>query len=378
MSSKHVIALDIGATKVACAVAKHGEILGTGVVAYPARSASWPGDSQLIGRTIERALEATGVPGAEGRVTVALSHPELTHARVAASIELSDEPVPVRALDLARLRRHALSQALGIDREALLLEPLGFCGNGFEGVRDPRTFPTTRLHGTFAVVSLPLALRQLLMQATESAGLDLDRLVYSGQALAVACDDPEATGRGMGESDRLLLVDIGGCSTECVLLEGGYLRRSLTVPWGGMKAAEAIALRCRTTLDQALTLSLQGSFGSKPEVAQVWQEQRQALAEGMQQVLEGEPLPSRALVTGRGALVDGMVEWVQETTGMTAVLGRSPRSKSFSDIGQQLALGAVLGLLEMTEHPVPRALPRPSSLVDRLLVGTKTLLTEYF
>ena len=41
MRDTQMIALDIGATKVACAVAKHGEILGTGVVAYPARSASW-------------------------------------------------------------------------------------------------------------------------------------------------------------------------------------------------------------------------------------------------------------------------------------------------------------------------------------------------
>ncbi len=375
MPHQSVIALDLGATKVACVVANDGALLGAGVAAYPAPRASWPDDAQVIGQAVERALEAAGSAGGRGRVVVAVSHPELSHARVTASIDLSsDEPVPVRAHDVSRLRQHALSQALGIDREALLLEPLSYRGSGFDQVRDPRTLLTTRLSGTFALVSVPLALRQRITQGVEAAGLDVDRLVYGAQALAVSCAAPDT-------AERLLLVDIGGCSTECVLLECGHLLRSLTVPWGGMHAVEAIASRCRTTRDQALALSLQGGSSPKAAVASVWQAQMFALAAGLRQVLFGEPLPSRALVTGRGALVDGMVEWVQEATGIPATLARSSRSTHLNDIGQQLALSTAFGIVDLVAHQAP-AVPsisrRSAGLVHRLLARTQFVLTEYF
>lgn len=376
MSSQRVIALDIGATKVACVIA-HGlrEVLGSSVVAYPSVSASWPGDAPVIGRTIEQAVDAAGGAGGKSRVIVAISHPHITHAQVTASVDLSAEPVPVQSRDVARLRQQALGQALGMDQEALWLEPLGYQGNGFEQVRDPRTLPTTRLRGTFALVAMPLVVRQVVVRAVEIAGLDVDCLIYGPQALAVACNDPETSGRG---TEPWLLIDLGGCSTECLIVHQGRLQRGLTLAWGGLTVVEAIASRCRTTWNQALAWSLSGLSSPKDEVRAIWQEQLDAFKSSLQPLLDGASLPARAIVSGRGALVDGIVEWVQSALEMSATLGRHARNPS-AELSEQVALSTAFGALELVEHPAPMTARPPSSrFVDRLVDRTRSLLVEYF
>ncbi len=370
---QRLVALDIGATKVACVTA-HGpfEIVGSSVVAYPTVSAAWPVDAQMIGRTIEQAVEGAGGAIGKSRVIAAISHPHSAHAQVTASIDLSAEPAPVQARDVARVRQQALGQALGMDQDALLLEPLGYQGNGFEQVRDPRTLPTTRLRGTFALVTMPLVVRQVVVRAIETAGLDLDHLVYGPQALAAACTAP---GEGM---EPWLLIDLGGCSTECVIVQQGRLQRGLTLAWGGLTVVEAIASRCRTTWNQALAFSLSGLASPKPDVRAVWQEQLDAFKSSLQPLLDGASLPARAVVSGRGALVDGIVEWVQSALEMPTTLGRSARAPS-AELSQQVALSTAFGVLELVERPAPLTARPPSSrFVDRLVDRTRSLLVEYF
>ena len=182
MSTQPLVALDLGSTKVACAIgmphehASGFELVGTSLVPYPALAETWPGDLLMVSRTIEQALEATGVSGDFHRALVALSHPALVSERVRAAVTLGDEPVPVRAHDVTRLQSAALDQVLGVDREPLLVERLGCSGNGFEGVRDPRGLTATRLTGTFHLVTMPMALRRAVVQAVESAGLEIARL----------------------------------------------------------------------------------------------------------------------------------------------------------------------------------------------------------
>jgi hypothetical protein len=95
-----------------------------------------------------------------------------------------------------------------VDREPLLVERLGCSGNGFDGARDPRGLTATRLTGTFHIVTMPVALRRALVQAVESAGLEIARLSSTlPAALAGMADERMWT-------QRLLVLDGGGLSTE--------------------------------------------------------------------------------------------------------------------------------------------------------------------
>ncbi len=416
MKRQPLVVLDVGSTKVACLVVQPRErlvpvlaevggqdsfeVLGWGMAAYPTLRGAWPNDPTILADGIERALASTKLAQWPDRAVVALSHPALAHARVKAHIDIADEPVTIHRRHLQRLKTHALAQALGIDRDALLFQPLEYAGNGFHGVADPSGLIATRLSGVFQLVSIPISVRRVVMQALEAVGLETDVLVYSLQAAAAACLSPEplqtlsqAVQAGLSvahsqsernggmppSAGRSLLIDIGGSSTDLAIVDQGVLRDSQTLAWGGTSVAEAVADACRLPREQALSVSLEGLPSTKPRVRHTVEQQFRILRDGLHHLLTGSSTPDRVVVTGRGALIDGTVEWVELMTERPTSLGRSPRASQFGELGTQLALSQALGLAEMScAEPPPRSSRTPSRLVDRVLHRTRQLLVEYF
>ena len=373
-----LVALDIGSTKVACAIgmpherSSGFELLGSSLVPYPALSDAWLGDPLLISRTIEQALEATAVTADFHRALVSLSHPLLASEMVRTSITLGDEPMTVRAHDLDRLQRGAVDQALGIDREPLMVERLGCSGNGFEDVRDPRGLSATRLSGTFHIITMPISVRRALFQAVESAGLEIHRLSYSLPAAWASMAD------GGLDQQRVLLIDVGGLMTDLGLFAESVLQASAVVPWGGLRLASTIAKELRVTMDQAVTWSLEGNGCRKPEVrARIdagWTE----LGQAAERLLNDQPRPDAAFIAGRGALTDGFAEWVEQATGIPTSLVRTVRLNRVGDLARQVGLSAAIGQLESATRVSTGPAYRSPHLFNRLIDRTRTILTEYF
>ena len=369
MTRKPLLALEIGSTKVACLLGQPSassaswlsgssapayDLLGGALAAYETDDPGWPGDPAILAAAISRALDDPSLAHRPDRAVVALSHPALAHRRVSACIDLADQPIPVRSRDLQRLKAQAISQALGVDREALLCEPLGYDGNGFEGVGDPRGLPATRLSASFQLVTVPLAVRRAVFQALEMAGLELERMVYTVKALAEARLESE-TAQPAEMSPRILLVDVGGACTDLAVADRGTLLRTHTLAWGGKH------------------------LGSKPDGRAFSEAQLATLQAGLHEILRDLAQPERVIVTGRGALVDGLVEWIERTTALPSVLGRSPRAQSLGDLARQIAFSPLIGVLAMSFQgsSAPEG-ARPARAVDRLLERTKRLLIDYF
>lgn len=374
-----LVALDIGSTKVACAIGlpheqRPGfELLGSGLVAYPTLTESWLTDPLMVGRTIEQALEACAITGDFHRAMVAMSHPLLASEQVRSAIHMGDEPVAVKPSDVDRLQARALDQALGVDRDPLVVERLSFSGNGFEGVREPMGRSATRLSGAFHIVTMPMAARRVIVQAVESAGLEVMPLRFSLQAIAATVSGELTHG------SRILLIDIGGANTDVGVFVEGQLWSARTIPWGGLSLALEIARSLSTTMEQAITISLQGLSSPKPEIRAVLERALTTLAQTIHDLLAGEPRPTIALATGRGALIDGVVEWLERTTQVKTVLARSPRLNATGDMARQIALTPAIGLLDLaTRQPARRSLTQPSRLIDRIVDRTRLVLTEYF
>ena len=376
--SRPLVALDIGSTKVACAVglpherSAGFELLGTSLVPYPTISDTWLADAAVVGRTIEQALAATGVHESIDQALVTMNHPLLTSERVRVVVPLGDEPMIIRAKDLDRLQRRALDHMLSVDREPLLVERLSCAGNGFEGVRDPRGLTATRLAGTFHIATIPLAARQTVVQAVESAGLQVSRLAYSLVAGLAGASD-EAASR-----QRLLLVDVGGLTSDVGLMTDGMLQVLRIVPWGGQTLATAIARDIHGTMDQGVTWSLEGPACRKSEVGPIIERHWALLQQAIEHVLEEQPRPERVFISGRGALSDGFMEWIERVTGAPVVLCRSPRTSSLTDLSQKIGLSAAIGLLEMTTRSAEQEAQRSPHLLNRLIHHTRTILREYF
>ncbi|MBI3325044.1 MAG: hypothetical protein HYZ92_07165 [Candidatus Omnitrophica bacterium] len=403
MRIRPVLAVDLGATKIACALgaprppasqtnghlpSAGWDLLGCGLAAYPLGGASWPCDPFLIADVLEPALRELKYEPLPDSAIVALSHPDLAHHRVIAHIDIADEPVTIRGREVARLKSQALSQALALDRDVLELETLGYAGNGFDEIRDPRGLPATRLSGRFQLVTVPLAVKRAILQGFERMGLEVDRLCYVPATIArtwaKAATQPkpgESTGRlapnGVA-APRILLVDIGGSSTELAVADDGCLVRSASLAWGGLALADTLARSGRLTLDQAATASLQGFSSPTESIRRVVEAQTAPLGAGIREILDGLALPGQAIVTGRGALIDGMVEWIGQVAGIGAVLGRSPHVKAFGDLGRQVALSGAVALLETACGQRPSTTIHPTGLVNRILDRTRQILIDYF
>lgn len=375
--SAPLVALDVGTTKVACAVglpherSAGFELLGSSLVAYPSSSASWLSDPLLVGQTIERALEATAVPGEFHRALVAMNHPWLASEQVRVSVQLGDEPVTVRMQDLDRLQRAALDQVLGIDREPLMVERLGCAGNGFEGVRDPRGLAATRLVGTFHVITMPMAARRVLVQAVESAGLEVAQLTHSLSALWAGIGDEARC------HQRVLVVDIGGLSVDVGWFAEGVCSAARILPWGGATIAADIANTLQVTMDQATVWSLEGTSCRKPEVPPIIEARWRSIQDAAGELLERQPHPDAVLIGGRGALIDGFAEWLERAVNSSTQVCRSPAYRR-GELSRQVGLSAAMGLLETATRTPGRSITDPPRLLNRLLVRTRTLLTEYF
>lgn len=373
-----LVACDLGSTKVACAVGlphEHApgfELLGSSLIAYPITSETWLSDPLTVSQAIEEALEATAVTGELQRALVIVSHPALVSHRVRTSVTLADEPATIRALDLERLRQGALDQALGIDREALMVEPLGCTGNGFDGVRDPRGLTATRLIGTFHVLTIPLGVDRAVVQAVESAGLEVAQLSYTLPAVLAGVADPAL------RQSRALVIDVGGVAADVGLFTDGVLHRVAIAPWGGMTLAMSIATKLRVTMSQAMTWSLEGMACRKPEVRALLQQRWQALQQAIDEVLQDQPRPDAVILAGRGALIDGFAEWVERTTGVATSIGRSPRVHRLGDLARQVGVSPAIGLLELATRTAAAHPVRSNRLADRIIHRTRTLLTEYF
>lgn len=368
-----LVALDIGSTKVACALGlpRDGgfELLGSALIDYPGCPDAWLDDPLLVGRAIEQALEATGVHGDFHRALVTFSHPAQSCERVRSTVRVADEPIAVRQQDLRRLEQAALHQALPVDREPLLIQRLACAGNGFDGVHDPRGLPATRISGVFTILTIPLAARRALVQAVESAGLEVSSLIPGIQALAAACAP---------RPERVLLIDLGGLSSTLAVWADGRLHALGTVAWGGATWAHALARDAQVTVDDAVRLSLEGVHGRHPGARATLEGHLTALHEAAHQLLDGEPKPSRALIGGRGAMIDGVVEWMEEATGIKTELARHPRTQRIGEVGRQLGLSAAMGVLELATRGRSASSGRSFGALDRLMDRTRTLLAEYF
>lgn len=378
MRPQPLVALDVGSTKVACAIGLAHErmpgfeLLGMSCVPYPVQSESWLADPLLVGRTIEQALEQTAVSAECDQALVSVRHPLLQSEIVKASIALGDEPITIRTQDCERLTQSALAQALSIDREALLVERLSCNGNGFDGVRDPRGLSATRLQGNFNIITIPVAARRALAQAVESAGLEVASLTYT-LPLALA----EQASLDL-RHQRVLVVDVGGLSTDAGLFVEGALSSLEVIPFGGMRLATAIAAQLNVTLSQAVSWSLEGKACPKRGVREIIEGQWQTLQGSFERLLAGQPKPDALLLTGRGALIDGFAEWVEQATSLAGAVCRSPRTLQLGELSRQVGLGAAIGLLEAITATADEPMARPHRALNRFIDRTRTILTEYF
>jgi cell division protein FtsA len=167
--------------------------------------------------------------------------------------------------DVKRVIDAAKAISLPSSREILHVVPRGYIVDGQEGIVDPINMTGVRLEvETHMITGGSIAIRNLL-RCIGDLGVEVGGLVFSGLAAShAALSDTE---KELG----VVLVDVGGGTTDVAIYVDGALSYSSVIPVGAINITKDIAAGLRISLESAEKIKL--SLGVIPRVATLPDEQ---------------------------------------------------------------------------------------------------------
>jgi cell division protein FtsA len=251
-SNGFIVAVDIGTSKV-CAVVGRRTGDGVDVVGFGTHESRGLRKGQVVeleatADSLRAALdEAELMAGIEARsIYVGISSGKQRGRLAESTLRLSAgmvHPGDVeRALDLARRQveragqeiLHTLPVEFGVDEQSGLRRPVGLSGQW--------------LHARAHVVSTSTTTVQNLTRCADRSGVHVDGMVMETLACSFSALDRQERERGV------VLVDIGGGTTDIAVWHGGAIVHSAVIPFGGDNVTKDIAIGLSTSWDAAARL----------------------------------------------------------------------------------------------------------------------------
>lgn len=259
--SEIVVGLDIGTTKIVAIVGRRNEfgkieILGMG------KSESF-GVARGVVQNIDQTVQSirTAVAEAETKsgvdikvvnVGIAGQHiRSMQHrgikTRSSIEEEIAQKDIDSLIDDMFKLMMqpgeeiiHVLPQEYIIDNEAGIKNPIGMSG--------------IRLEANFHIITGQIAAARNIYKCVQKAGLEVSELTLEPLASADAVLSNEEKEAGV------VLVDIGGGTTDVAIFQDGIIRHTAVIPFGGNVITEDIKEGCTIIKSQAELLKIK--FGS--------------------------------------------------------------------------------------------------------------------
>lgn len=244
-----IVGLDVGTTKI-CAIV--GEVGEDGISVLAASSHPSTGlrkgvviDIEATANSIKKVIadveEKTGIAVREVYVGVAGSHIKSFNSYGAIGIKGKE----VTHDDVERAIDSASAVYVPLDREILHVLPTDFILDGQDGIKDPVGMAGVRLEVNVYIVTGALTSVQNLLKCCERAGLEVIDIVL--QPLASA----EATLNSYERDMGVVLVDIGGGTTDIALYKDEWLRYTSVLGIGGNHFTNDISVGLRVPFPEA-------------------------------------------------------------------------------------------------------------------------------
>jgi cell division protein FtsA len=290
-------------------------------------------DRKAAAESVAAAIEACGVRGEPVIVGIAGSHissfnVEVTLLNRTRSLTITDRFV--------KKLEHEARGLLDLDEDERVLHvvPRGYVLDGSEGVKNPVGLAARKVTMRAHIVSGAVSSIQNLLRVVEDCGVRVSRVVLEPLASAEACLlDPE-------RESGVVLIDIGGGTTDMAVFLKGALTHTAVIPIGGENFTSDVAYGLKITPHEAEKLKLRyGTVLSNAvdPVAAIKLDKRYYNASFMSQILEYRArevleyvrdsldnaqvrnlVPGGAILTGGGSLLDGMTDLAEDVLGMHA------------------------------------------------------------
>lgn len=248
-STDFAVGLDVGTTKI-CAITGKREagrmkIISAGYSPSYGLRKGIVVDMELTTRSIKRALEDTesamGCRIKSVFVGIAGGHIKGFNGYGAIGIKGN----LVREEDVDRLMESASAVCVPVDREILHVIPAGFRLDGHNGVKDPVGMHCDRLEAKVHIVTGSVTSVQNLIRCCETAGVEVADIILEPLASA------DAVLRADEKEQGIVLVDIGGGTTDIAVYREGMPRHTAVLTLGGNHITNDIAIGLGIPVEEA-------------------------------------------------------------------------------------------------------------------------------
>lgn len=261
--NKVVCGIDVGSSKIATLIATVTEDNRVNLLGVSATNSKGVKKGQIV--DIEAAVEAIteSVEGAErmagysvSSAFVSMGGPQIESTNSHAVVAVAQPGGEIKDNDILRVNDAARAIALPASREILHVIPRTFTVDGQSGITDPIGMTGVRLETDTHIITGPTTSMRNLAKCVGMVGVDIDELVFSGiaSAQAILTDTEKELG--------VILVDIGGETTDIVMFVDGAVAYSSVVPLGGRHVTSDIAVGLRISLDSSE--KIKQKLGEKP------------------------------------------------------------------------------------------------------------------
>lgn len=260
-SSPIVVGLDIGTTKICAIVGRRSkdntvEILGIG----KAESAGVTrGVVSNIDKTVQGITQAIDVAAAQSNVEIRVVNvgiagqhiKSLQHRGLITRRDLNRE---INRKDIEKLIEDMYNLVMPPGEEIIHVLPQEFTVDNEPGIKDPIGMAGVRLEANFHIISGQVTAVKNIVKCVTKAGLESHELILEPLASSEAVLTEEEKEAGV------VLVDIGGGTTDLAIFHEGIIRHTAVIPFGGNSVTEDIREGCSVMRNIAEMLKTR--FGS--------------------------------------------------------------------------------------------------------------------
>lgn len=256
-----IVGLDIGTTKIAVLVGRkneHGklEVLGMGKAISPGVTRGVvthiTPTVEAIKKAVAEAEEKSGFKIKNVSVGIAGQHiRSLQHRGIKTRDSYEDE---ITQKDIDELIDDMYKLVMMPGEEIIDVIPQDYTVDNEQGITNPIGMSGVRLEANFHIITAQIAAAKNITKCVERAGLQVMEMTLEPLASsdAVLSDEEKEAG--------VVLVDIGGGTTDVAIFQDNIIRHTAVIPFGGNIISEDIKEGCAIIKKQAELLKVK--FGS--------------------------------------------------------------------------------------------------------------------
>ena len=370
-NSRHAVGIDIGTTTVRCVVAHIDgttgvpTIVGVGVAPNSGMRkgtvVNLAGPAKAIDDALGEAERMSGYQVDAATISINGSHILSTHADGMIAVGSANHEITED--DILRIEEVATLGKIPANREILQVVPHAYKLDGQDNIKNPIGMVGTRLEIDTHVVSVLAPHLANLQKAAESAKVVPNSIIVAGVASARAVLNEQQIENGV------VLIDIGGATTNIAIYEEGDLQYAAVIPIGGVNITNDLAIGLKTDPEIAEKIKIEHGSAllrdessgvsiksdgeiynfSTAEIDEIVEARLEELFEAINRELKragrAGRLPSGAVLTGGTAKLKGIAEYAKESLNLAARVGIASGYGGVADDIDKPQFATAIGLM---------------------------------